>query len=123
MAKRVALPIVIVATILTVRVSAVEIPQVMTWQVGSDTRRAMVYAPSADSPDGKAPLVFSFHGHGDNMQNFRHTALHRAWPEAVVVYFQGLPSRRDGLSGWQVERGQDEDRDLRLVDAALASLA
>ena len=68
------------------------------------------------------PLVLSFHGHGDNMQNFQHTNLHQAWPEAVVVYFQGLPSRRDGLDGWQVEKGQDDDRDLKLVDIALASL-
>jgi polyhydroxybutyrate depolymerase len=122
MTKRVTVLMMIAATILSVRIFAVEIPQTMTWQVGDDTRRAIVYPPSADSR-GKAPLVFSFHGHGDNMQNFRHTALHRAWPEAVVVYFQGLPSRRDGLSGWQVERGQDADRDLRLVDVALASLA
>ena len=41
--------------------------------------------------------------------------------EAIVVYFQGLPSR-DGLSGWQVEKGEYHDRDLKLVDAALASL-
>ena len=51
-----------------------------------------------------------------------YTGLHRAWPEAIVVYFQGLPSSRDGLFGWQVEKRRDDDRDLRLVDAALASL-
>src|SRR5262249_11912799 len=32
-----------------------------------------------------------------------------------------LPSR-DGLSGWQVEKGEYNDRDLKLVDAALDSL-
>jgi hypothetical protein len=39
--------------------------------------------------------VLSFHGRGDNMQNFQHTDLHRAWPQAIVVYFQGLRSGRD----------------------------
>ena len=96
--------------------------EVMTWKVGGETRSAIVYAPSQSSPGGKAPLIFSFHGHGDDMQNFQHTDMHRAWPEAIVVYFQGLPSRRDGLAGWQVETGQDDDRDLKLVDAALSSL-
>ena len=96
--------------------------EITTWKVDGETRRAIVYAPSANSAGGKAPLIFSFHGHGDNIQNFQYTDMHRAWPEAIVVYFQGLPSRRDGLSGWQVEKGQDDDRDLKLVDAALASL-
>ena len=96
--------------------------EVKAWRFDGATRRAIVYAPSAKSAGGRAPLVFSFHGHGDNMQNFQHTDLHLAWPQAIVVYFQGLPSRRDGLAGWQVEKGQDDDRDLKLVDAALASL-
>ena len=77
--------------------------KIMTWTVGGDQRQAIVYAPARRAAGSRAPLVLSFHGHGDNMQNFQHTDLHRAWPEAVVVYFQGLPSR-DGLSGWQVER-------------------
>ena len=96
--------------------------EVKAWRLNGETRRAIVYPPSAKSASGRAPLVFSFHGHGDNMQNFQHTDMHRAWPEAIVVYFQGLPSR-DGLAGWQVEQGQDEDRDLALVDVALDLVA
>ena len=46
--------------------------------------------------------------------------MHLAWPAAIVVYFQGLERRR-GLLGWQVE-SDDGNRDLKLVDAALASL-
>src|SRR5207247_2251597 len=41
--------------------------------------------------------------------------------QAVVVYFQGFPVQ-DGLPGWQVEKGQDGDRDLKLVDTALRSM-
>lgn len=93
----------------------------MTWTVGPDQRHAIVYVPTATAAGTRVPVVLSFHGHGDDAQNFQHVDLHRAWPEALVVYFQGLPSR-DGQYGWQTERGQDNDRDLKLVDAALASL-
>src|SRR6266581_7754098 len=95
--------------------------ETITWKVDGETRLAIIYAPSTKSAGEKAPLVFSFHGHGDDIQNFQYTGIHRMWPEAIVVYFQGLPSR-DGLSGWQVEKGEYNDRDLKLVDAALTSL-
>jgi polyhydroxybutyrate depolymerase len=95
--------------------------QTVTWRVGGDTREAIVYAPSPGSPSARSPLVFAFHGRGDDVENFQYVRLHDAWPEAIVVYFQGLPNR-DGYRGWQVEKGQDGDRDLRLVDVALASL-
>jgi len=93
--------------------------EVMRWQVDGETREAIVYAP-ASSGEEAAPLVLAFHGFGDNAQNFQYTAVHAAWPDAIVVYFQGLVTRR-GLPGWQVERGGD-DRDLELVDVALRSL-
>ena len=95
--------------------------ETMTWKVGGVTREAIVYAPTAPSPTGKVPLILSFHGHGDDMDNFQYTGMHTAWPQAVVVYFQGLPAR-DSLRGWQREKGADNDRDLALVDTALASL-
>ena len=94
--------------------------QVTRWEVDGVTREGIVVAPTASNGETGAPLVLSFHGFGDHMHNFQHTDLHRAWPEAVVVYLQGLPTRR-GLPGWQVEPGET-NRDLRLVDVALASL-
>ena len=94
--------------------------QVVRWQVDGETREAIVHAPASPAEDA-APLVLAFHGFGDNMQNFQYTNLHAAWPEATVVYFQGLVTRR-GLPGWQVEPGTRDDRDLRLVDVALQSL-
>ena len=93
--------------------------EVMNWQVDGRTREAVVHAPASTGGEG-APLVLAFHGFGDNMQNFQHTNLHLAWPDAIVVYFQGLERRR-GLPGWQVERDEG-DRDLKLVDVALRSL-
>jgi len=113
--------VVVAAAVVWAQTSFAQHADVKQWKIGGDTRQAIVYAPAAASPGGEAPLVLSFHGHGDNMQNFQHTNLHHAWPQAIVVYFQGLPSR-DGLAGWQTEKGQDDDRDLKLVDVALASL-
>ena len=94
--------------------------EVTRWQVDGETREAIVYAPVASRGGERVPLVLSFHGYGDNMQNFQHTNVHVAWPDAIVVYFQGLETRR-GLRGWQGERS-GVDRDLKLVDVALASL-
>jgi polyhydroxybutyrate depolymerase len=94
--------------------------ELVSLKVDGDTRSGFVYAPSAPASDARLPVVFAFHGRGDDIQNFEFIALHRAWPDAVVVYFQGLDNR--GLSGWQTERSQDDDRDLKLVDAALDSL-
>jgi polyhydroxybutyrate depolymerase len=94
----------------------------MSWTVDGQSRDAIVYAPGEKAASGRPPLVLSFHGHGDAAENFQFTMMHRAWPEAVVVYFQGLPRRDSGLPGWQVEKGQDADRDLKLVDAAVSSL-
>jgi polyhydroxybutyrate depolymerase len=110
------------ASLLSPRPASAQRGETVTWMVDGDQRQAIVYAPMSKASGGRSPLVLSFHGHGDNMQNFQHTNVHEAWPEAVVVYFQGLPSRRDRLDGWQTEKGQDDDRDLRLVDVALASL-
>ena len=93
--------------------------EVVTWQVNGETREAIVYAPSMSTRE-KLPLVFSFHGYGDNMENFQYTNVHVAWPDAVVVYFQGLERSR-GLRGWVTEPGRN-NRDLALVDVALASL-
>ncbi len=94
--------------------------KVMTWNVDSVERQAIVYSPAKFA--GKAPLVFSFHGHGDTALNFESVGLQDAWPEAVVVYPQGLASSRDGAPGWQNESGLDGDRDLKLVDQAIAEL-
>ena len=73
--------------------------EVMRWQIDGETREAIVYVPASPGREG-APLVLSFHGYGDNMQNFQHTNVHVAWPDAIVVYFQGLETR-GGLPGWQ----------------------
>jgi len=94
----------------------------VTWKVGDDTREAMVYNPS-----GKAkPVIFAWHGHGGTANfSVRKFDFHTLWPEAVVIYPQGLPTPAplvdpDGKrSGWQKSVGDQGDRDLKFFDAML----
>lgn len=103
-------------------------PERATWTVGGGEREALVAAPSAKG-EGGPPLVFAWHGHGGSMaQAARSFRLHEIWPEAVVVYPQGLPtpgrlSDPEGRrAGWQHGAGEQGDRDLAFFDAMLASL-
>ena len=60
-------------------------------------REALVIAPTRDDPSGKAPVLFAFHGHGGDINDAQLTMhFEKAWPEAIVVYMQGLPT--DSLS-------------------------
>ncbi|MBM4061524.1 MAG: hypothetical protein FJ265_10590 [Planctomycetes bacterium] len=101
--------------------------QLRTWSVDGTDRQALVRVPP-DATTEPCPLVFVFHGHGGRMANVaRSFHLHDLWPEAVVVYPQGLPTAtsRDpegARPGWQNRAGMEGDRDLHFVDAMLASL-
>jgi polyhydroxybutyrate depolymerase len=109
-------------------VSAIAQPIPMKWTVAGTERHALVFAPSASAAGEKVPVVFAFHGHGGNVQGTsRSMAFQDRWPQALVVYMQGLPttSKRDpqGKSpGWQHEAGELGDRDLKFFDAVLATL-
>ncbi|HWA28292.1 MAG TPA: prolyl oligopeptidase family serine peptidase [Lacunisphaera sp.] len=99
-----------------------------TWSVDGVTRDAMVHLPVTAAPGG-APIVFVFHGHGGTMKQAARTMdIHRHWPEAIVVYPQGLPTagqlvdREGRQSGWQSTAGAGEDRDLKFFDAMYADL-
>lgn len=103
-------------------------PTSRSWDVDGVRREAIVYAPSKPTA-GKAPLVFDFHGHGGTARNAaRVHRLHEAWPEAVVVYIQGLNTpgkltdREGKKTGWQTGPGDQKDRDLKFFDAVLASV-
>jgi polyhydroxybutyrate depolymerase len=102
-------------------------PQREQWDVGGVKREALVVTPEKESEKG-APVVFVFHGHGGTMQRFaQNFAVHKHWPEAIVVYPQGLltPGRTDPEGkkpGWQHARADQQDRDLKFVDTMLAWL-
>jgi len=100
----------------------------MDWTIDGVKREAIVFVPEAVTP-AEAPVVFAFHGHGGNArQASRSFHIHTAWPEAIVVYMQGLPTPgaltdpEGKRNGWQNREGQQGDRDLAFFDAVLASL-
>lgn len=103
-------------------------PHVMSWTVKGIEREAIVFTPDSPPKTGGSPLVFAFHGHGGTMRAVaRKWKYQAAWPEAIVVYPQGLPTAgvRDPEGkrpGWQRLPGELEDRDLKFFDAALAGL-
>jgi polyhydroxybutyrate depolymerase len=104
----------------------------MTWTVDGQQRQAIVFAPAPTTSKVKHPLVFGFHGHGGNMQGISQLMhIQTLWPEAIVVYPQGLISPRPidppgNSSGWQYEanqtRGNVGNRDLDFFDAMVANL-
>jgi polyhydroxybutyrate depolymerase len=98
------------------------------WMVDGVARQALVGIPEA-AKTTPSPLVFVFHGHGGSSRNaFNSFGIHDHWPEAVVVYPQGLPTvgqltdPQGTRPGWQARAGDNGDRDLHFFDTMLASL-
>jgi polyhydroxybutyrate depolymerase len=100
-----------------------------TFEVNGQQRQGLVYPASVGATKPGSPLIFVFHGHGGTAEAVaRRYALHRHWPEAVVVYLQGLPTvgaltdPEGKRAGWQSFPGTQEDRDVKLFDTVLATL-
>lgn len=100
----------------------------MTWTVDGVVREALVYIP-ADAKKSARPLVFVFHGHfGTSKWAADAFGIEKLWPEAIVVYMQGLktPGKLtdpEGKgNGWQGTIGEAGDRDFHFFDAVLATL-
>jgi polyhydroxybutyrate depolymerase len=118
----------LLAVLLTASFAFAAEPETREWTVDGIQREAIVVAP-ANAKTDPAPLVFAFHGHGGKIQGFAHNfAIDKAWPEAIVVYPQGLPTpgrlvdREGKLPGWQTLPGEQGDRDLKFFDAMLGSI-
>jgi polyhydroxybutyrate depolymerase len=101
-------------------------PAPTKFTVNGVEREALIFLPATTE---NAPVIFAFHGHGGNMYfAARGMAFQNVWPEAIVVYPQGLPTpgilldRGGKKPGWQREPGQEGDRDLKFVDAMLKVL-
>ncbi|MCH2103065.1 MAG: esterase [Planctomycetes bacterium] len=96
-----------------------------SWVVDEVERTAWVRVPELKG-DSKAPLVFAWHGHGGSSRaSSRSFKTHEHWPEAIVVYPQGLktPGFYDPegkRSGWETKAKAEENRDLKFFDVMLA---
>jgi polyhydroxybutyrate depolymerase len=93
-------------------VRAAEPPSRREWTVDGVVREALVYVP-AQAKTEATPVIFAFHGHGGSMRlAARGSGYHTLWPEAIVVYPQGLntPGRltdpEGRLPGWQFAVGE-----------------
>jgi polyhydroxybutyrate depolymerase len=101
---------------------------VLKWTIDGVEREAILMAPSKGHQAAKEPLLFVFHWHGGSMTDAaRSMHFESLWPEAIVVYMQGLPTKiyvdpQGAQRGWQQEPGQFGDRDLKFFDAVLGTL-
>ena len=97
-----------------------------TFTVAGQTREALVFGKKSNAA---APLVLCFHGHGGRAQQAaRRWDIHTLWPEAIVVYLQGLPGvagitdQEGKLPGWQKNPGEQADRDVQFADAVIVAM-
>ncbi|MBI2515433.1 MAG: esterase [Opitutae bacterium] len=98
------------------------------WTVEGVKREGLLHVPT-QAATAATPVVFVFHGHGGSMeQAARAQPVHELWPEAIVVYLQGLPTPGQltdpagRKNGWQGGPGDQGDRDLKFFDAVLTGL-
>jgi polyhydroxybutyrate depolymerase len=90
------------------------------WTVDGVKREALLHVPPAARVH-PAPLIFAFHGHGQQVHSVEaQFAFEKHWPEAIVVYMKGLP--RDGRPGWQYKAEEQGGRDLKFFDTVWTSL-
>lgn len=126
--RRVWLAVLFVVSGVWVQLSAAA-PVARSWEVAGVKREGLIAGPEKISGIG-APLVFVFHGHGGSAaQVARSMPVHEFWPEAVVVYLQGLPTPGQltdpagRKAGWQKGPGAQDDRDLKFFDHMRTTLA
>jgi polyhydroxybutyrate depolymerase len=103
--------------------------EVMRFTVDGAQREALIFLPSKTyGAAERLPVLFAFHWHGGTMQEAAEgMQFQKLWPEAIVIYMQGLRTRIyvDPLgleSGWQQEPGQFGDRDLKFFDVVLSAV-
>ena len=98
------------------------------WTIDGTPREAFVCVPPRATTQ-PTPVIFAFHGHGGTARLASRTwGYQTLWPDALVIYPQGLdtagrltdPSGQK--TGWQAALGDQGDRDLKFFDAMLASL-
>jgi polyhydroxybutyrate depolymerase len=100
-----------------------------TFNVDGTNRQTVVYVNAKKAPAAGAPLIFVYHGRGGSAQRAAaRFKVHEHWPEAVVVYMQGLPGQPgpndpDGKrAGWQLSPRDQGDRDVKFFDAAVSQI-
>lgn len=96
-------------------------PKLIRLDVDGQTREALIFMPARLGPH--TPVIFGFHGHGGNSyQASKSFGLQTAWPEAICVYPQGLPTKggiydpQGKYNGWAGEPSET-NKDIRFFDS------
>lgn len=100
----------------------------LKWYINDTLRKALAYIPLS-AQTRPTPLIFAFHGHSGTMYNMHRThPFEQLWPEALIIYPQGLNTPgaltdpQGKAPGWQAGNSMG-NRDLKFFDAMLDSLA
>ncbi len=101
---------------------AAQAPTFIHMNVDGVDRTLQIYAPNGSDPN--PPVIFCYHTMGGS-SGFAERIYHieRSWPEAVVVYPDGLPVIAQGSNapGWSTQVSQT-NRDVRFFDAIYAKV-
>jgi len=113
----------LIALMLAMPASTIAKRHMLKTEIDGVERTALVYAPEPKGPD-PLPLILVFHGRGDSNDLFATAVkLHRDWPDAIVVYPQGMTiDTTPPMRGWQYRLGTYNDRDLKLTDWLLTEI-
>ena len=97
------------------------------WDVNGQRREALMQIPTSGSKD--KPVLFFWHGYGGTAKAAAERyQFEKLWPEAVVVYPQGVMVARKvrGVAlekfGWQLTTEEFAGRDVAFFDAMLKTL-
>ncbi len=101
-----------------------------TWDIDGVSREAILHYPAGSDREKpvKSPVILAFHGHGGRAARVEKSMDFQShWPEALVIYPQGLKTKsaRDpegARSGWQNRVGMEGDRDVKFIDRVIESL-
>jgi polyhydroxybutyrate depolymerase len=102
------------------------------WDVNGTKRTGAISLPEGSAttqPAAGWPVVFVFHGHGGSAEQIRRQfQTDTIWPEAIVVYLQGLPTAgqltdpQGNRAGWDSNDPPEKNRDIQLYDLVLKDL-
>ena len=76
-------------------------------------------------------MVFVFHGHGGNAYYAsRNLNFHQNFPEALVIYMQGIPGVTNSIvdkegkyNGWQMNPDELQNRDVKFFDEVFSQIS
>ena len=99
------------------------------YQINGVERKAIFFEPKINSE--KFPVVFVFHGHGGNAKHAsRNLNFHQNFPEALVIYMQGIPGVTNSIvdkegkyNGWQMNPDELQNRDVKFFDEVFSQIS